>query len=88
MEINFNTNEIFCDVPMFDANASVIYPHGTKQSIPIGDIPIVLTQDCHNYGYNKIHFFGNEIFLATIISDIQLIEKTKYSTNQIEIEVN
>ena len=85
---------IYCYFNLFDIQQWIsLYDEETKNTIPLTVIPtkefsknIVL--QCHKIDAKNIHLYGNEQYLNSIAEEIKTIEKTNYSCNDINVEVN
>lgn len=76
-------DEIICYVDMFSLTQNVNI--GEKNiSVPTNDLGKILPSLCYSNQTNKIHLFGNEMYINGIISEIE--EQQNYSN--LEIKVN
>jgi hypothetical protein len=86
---------ICCKVEMF-SNKQGIYVkeddfNETKlDSVPLEMAGAVIAQYCYDYNTNKIHLFGQEDFLESLIDDIKVTNVFMYKDNAkvFDIEVN
>ena len=76
-------DEIICFIDMFSLTQHVKIGEQIT-TVPTNDLGKILPSLCYSNQTNKIHLFGNEMYIEGIISEI--IENTDYST--IEIKVN
>ena len=76
-------DEIICYVDMFSLTQNINI--GEKNiSVPTNDLSKILPSLCYSNQTNKIHLFGNEMYIDGIISEIE--EQQNYSN--LEIKVN
>ena len=82
------SNTLVCYIDMFSAAQSVIFPDGNEARISIDDVAGYLPAVCYNHDIPKIHIYGNEQYISGLVPQILSYEKTHYSKNKLEIEVN
>ena len=80
---------LVCKINMFMEFQYLEFGNGEPSiGIPFDDLATVLPATCCEHGYNKIHFFGNENYIAGLIQDIRAEETRVYSENKLKFEVN
>lgn len=79
---------LICNVDMFAANQSVIYPDGRKNEVIADNLASMLPSLCQAGGYTKVHFFGNQSYIDGIITELRTVEALVCNNNHLEIEVN
>lgn len=89
-----NENTLVCQFNMFDFNQQIYEVQGNKM-VPVGtvsteELPNAMVNYCLGSNINKIHLYGNEVFVSEITDYMRLILKQTYSLdeNEIIMEVN
>mgnify|MGYP006969209233 FL=1 len=77
---------------MFDIEQTV-YVYADNAVVPIAkcamdELGEVITSICFNSNANRVHLFGNEKYVDTILRDIDLHSGSAYSNGTIQVEVN
>lgn len=87
-------NTLVCQFNMFDFNQQ-IYEVQDNKMVPVGtvsteELPNAMVNYCLGSNINKIHLYGNEVFVSEITDYMKLILKQTYSLdeNEIIMEVN
>ena len=86
--------EIVCNINLFSLYHSVYlvdYEKNLKEKIETTDLeelPEILNHNCWLYDTNKIHLFGEEKSLESLIEKINTLNTLHNNENKIEIEVN
>lgn len=87
-------NTLICQFNMFDLNQQ-IYEIQNGKMVPVGtviteELPNAMVNYCIGNNINKIHLYGNEVFVSEITDYMRLILKKNYNLNEDEItmEVN
>lgn len=87
-------NTLVCHFNMFDFNQQ-IYEVQDNKMVPVGtvsteELPNAMVNYCLGSHINKIHLYGNEVFVSEITDYMRLILKQVYSLdeNEIIMEVN
>lgn len=87
-------NTLVCHFNMFDFNQQ-IYEVQDNKMVPVGTVstvefPNAMVNYCLGSHINKIHLYGNEVFVSEITDYMRLILKQVYSLdeNEIIMEVN
>lgn len=84
-----DNNVILCNVALFNMRATIIYPDGSRDAIPINDLIKYLPQICHHDGVYNVHMFGNKEYIDGLIGQMIAEEALNYSLgNKIIFEVN
>ena len=87
-----NINQVICNFNMFDIEQTV-YVYADNAVVPIAkcamdELGEVITSIRFNSNANKVHLFGNEKYVDTILRDIDLHSGSAYSNGMIHVEVN
>lgn len=86
--------EIVCNINLFSLYHSIYlvdYEKNLKEKIETTDLeelPEILNHNCWLYDTNKIHLFGEEKGLESLIEKINTFNTLHNNENKIEIEVN
>ena len=81
-------DKIVCYIDSMALSQKVMSPDGQEHMIFSDDFAESMVGMCDAYGVNKIHLFGNKHFIDGIMEEISTKEVEKYSTKNIEFEVN
>ena len=84
---------IVCNFQMFDAAQTVILMEenlpATVLSYTVNEkLPEVIVNHCNNYGIQNVHLFGVTEYVENYGDQIKTIAKTKYSLDNINVELN
>lgn len=86
---------ICCRIEMFKNKQSIFIcsDDGNEEkidSVSLDLLGAVIAQYCHEYETNKIHLFGQEEYIESLIDDIRTTNFFMYKNNAqvLEIEVN
>ena len=86
--------ELVCNVNLFSLYHSIYlkdYQKNLREKIETTDLeelPKILNHNCQLYNVNKIHLFGEEKGLESLIEEINTLNTLHNNENKIEIEVN
>lgn len=81
-------NVIFCDVVTFAKDATLHFPNGECQKIPVAELGKVLIPTCRLGNYSKVKILcDNASYLKGIVEELKIQEIKEYGYNNIEIEV-
>lgn len=86
--------EFVCNVNLFSLYHSIYlvdYEKNLKEKIETTDLeelPKILNHNCQLYNVNKIHLFGEEKGLESLVEEINTLNTLYNNENKIEIEVN
>lgn len=86
--------EIVCNINLFSLYHSIYLvdcEKNLKEKIETTDLealPEILNHNCQLYDTNKIHLFGEEKGLESLIEKINTFNTLHNNENKIEIEVN
>lgn len=86
--------EFVCNVNLFSLYHSIYLIDYEKiltekiATIDLEELPKILVHNCQLYNINKIHLFGEEKGLESLIEEINTLNTLHNNENKIEIEVN
>ena len=81
-------DKIVCYIDSMSMKQKVLTPDNKEQNIDSATFAETMVGMCNAYGVNKIHLFGNKYFIDGVMEEISTKEAEKYSTKNIEFEVN
>ena len=81
-------DKIVCYIDSMSMKQKVLTPDNKEQNIDSTNFAETMVGMCNAYGVNKIHLFGNKYFIDGVMEEISTKEAEKYSTKNIEFEVN
>lgn len=81
-------DKIVCYIDSMSMKQKVLTPDNKEQNIDSANFAETMVGMCNAYGVNKIHLFGNKYFIDGVMEEISTKEVEKYSTKNIEFEVN
>lgn len=81
-------DKIVCYIDSMALSQKVMSPDGHEHMVPSEDFAESMVSMCTKYNTNKIHLFGNKYFIDGVMEEISTKEAEKYSTKNIEFEVN
>lgn len=80
---------LVCKINMFDEFQYLEFRDSSSIGIPFEELHSVLPFFCHDHGYEKIHFFGNESYISGLIQAIRANDNAFYAKEKkLEFEVN
>lgn len=66
-----NSNEIACFIDMFSIYQKVQYNDGQEEQVPLANLPGFLPQVCSAENINKIHLYGDAIFVMALLTKLE-----------------
>lgn len=85
---------ICCVLNLFEKNQNIYKYSSLTDDItllankPIQDFARTIASQCHNLNINKVHLYGDALYLEPIVEDIKTLGKLEYSCDDIIVEVN
>lgn len=80
---------LVCKINMFDEFQYLEFRDSSSIGVPFEELHSVLPAFCHEHGYEKIHFFGNESYISGLIQAVRANDNTFYAEEKkLEFEVN
>ena len=81
-------DKIVCYIDSMSMKQKVLTPDNKEQNIDSANFAETRVGMSNAYGLNKIHLFGNKYFIDGVMEEISTKEAEKYSTKNIEFEIN
>lgn len=81
-------DKIVCYIDSMSLAQRVLTPDGKEHNVDSDGFAEAMVGMCNAYSVNKIHLFGNKYFIDGVMEEISTKEAEKYSTKNIEFEVN